>query len=74
MQDLDEMTADNVSLDISAILDDFEPPPAPPSSPSFVYTSSGAPGECGDGWFLVLVIRNDGTARRFRVTVEAVGE
>jgi hypothetical protein len=68
--DLDELTAEAVALDVSVILDDFEPPAF--SGPSFAYQSSGAPGESGDGWFLMQVMRNDGRVAWFRVTVEAL--
>lgn len=66
--ELDELTATNVALDISVILDDFEPPTV--GDPSFTYSSSGAPGEWGDGWFLMRVVRNDGQDAWFRVSVE----
>lgn len=66
--DVDDLTVRNVTLDVSVILDDHEPPD--PDGPAFYYSTAGGPGEYGDDWFLMQVTRNDGASAWFRVTVE----
>lgn len=66
--DTDELTAANVTTDISAILDDHVPPPDP-HAPVFTYESVGGDGSWGHDWFVLRVSNGDAEAT-FRVTVE----
>lgn len=68
MDELDDLTVRNVTLDVSVILDWHQPSISP--GRAFHYSTAGGPGEYGDDWFLMQVTRNDGKTAWFRVRVE----